>query len=54
MVADGAAFDLNENSKDEWLKWKPKIPLPHIDSMNGENEKTIKQEQNGLPALKKE
>jgi paraquat-inducible protein B len=54
MVSDGAAFDLNENSKDEWLKWKPKIPLPATTSGSGEDEGTVKQDVNGLPALKKE
>jgi paraquat-inducible protein B len=54
VVSDGGAFDLNENSKDEWLKWKPKIRLPRVDSVNASEEKTIKQDQNSLPALKKD
>jgi paraquat-inducible protein B len=38
-VADNAQFNLNEQIKDEWLKWKPKIAIAPDEAPNSEKAK---------------
>lgn len=51
-IQSGAQFNLNEQSKPEWLKWKPKIRIPGGQAPVAAQPK--EQSKGALPSLKKE
>ena len=54
FVTEGESFELNEQSKDEWLKWKPKIQLSSDDAKAGAQKTSLDESKKQLPNVKRE
>ncbi|HWE02497.1 MAG TPA: MlaD family protein [Tepidisphaeraceae bacterium] len=46
-VCDGAQFNLNAQSKDAWLKWKPKIPIDPEEALMSKQKGPMAKEKSG-------
>jgi paraquat-inducible protein B len=49
FVTEGGTFQLHDQAKDEWLKWKPKIQLPPDASGSGEQKAAADSNKKRMP-----
>ena len=51
LIADGARFELHDQIKDEWLKWKAQIQLPPDATSGGDQKSTMDAEKKQIPGM---